>query len=125
MAGYPTEYELDVVLRDGSVTRIRPIRPEDADQARAFFEKLGPESRYFRFFNVKQTLTDEEVADFSEVDYHDRMALVAVDDDEVVAVGRYDREEPGGNTAEVAFSVVDDHQGRGIGTRLLELLTNP
>ncbi len=124
MSSYPAEYELDVVLRDGSVIRVRPMRPDDAEQARAFFERLGPESRYFRFFNVKQTLTDDEVRDFASVDYHDRMALVGVVNDEVVAVGRYDREEPGGNTAEVAFAVVDDHQGRGIGTRLLELLTN-
>lgn len=124
MVGYPSEYELDVVLRDGAVVRVRPIRPDDAGQARAFFERLGPESRYFRFFNVKQNLTDDEVADFANVDYQDKMAMVAVMNQEVVAVGRYDREEPGGTTAEVAFAVVDDHQGRGIGTRLLELLTN-
>ncbi len=122
MADYPAEYELDIVLRDGSVARVRPIKPEDAAQARAFFEKLGPESRYFRFFNVKQTLTDEEVSAFSEVDYHDRMALVALAGDDIIAVGRYDLEDP--ETAEVAFAVVDDHQGKGIGTRLLELLTN-
>jgi acetate---CoA ligase (ADP-forming) len=124
MSSYPSEYELDVVLRDGSVTVVRPIRPGDASQARAFFQRLGPESRYFRFFNVKQSLSDEEVKDFAEVDYRDRMALVAVDGEEVIAVGRYDREGAGSDTAEVAFAVVDDHQGRGIGTTLLELLTN-
>ncbi len=124
MASYPSEYELDIVLRDGGVIRVRPIRPDDDQQARAFFESLGPESRYFRFFNVKQALTDEEVREFAEVDYHDRMALVALDGDRIIGVGRYDREGSGAEVAEVAFAVVDDEQGRGIGTRLLELLTN-
>lgn len=124
MAEYPSEYELDVVLRDGSGARIRPIKPEDADGAMRFFERLGPESRYFRFFKVKKDLTPEEVTYFTNVDYDDRMALVVEQEGEVVAVGRYDREEPGSNVAEVAFAVVDDHQGRGIGTQLLMLLTN-
>src|SRR5690606_3990206 len=87
-------------------------------------ESLGPESRYFRFFSVKQTLSDEEVTDFANVDYHDQMALVAVDGGNIVAVGRYDREGSNADTAEVAFAVVDAQQGRGLGTRLLELLTN-
>ncbi len=123
MAEYPSEYELDVVLRDGGGARIRPIRPEDGDLVRAFFEKLGPESRYYRFFRVKNTLEDSEVSHFVNVDYHDRMALVALLDGELVAVGRYDKEpgEPG--HAEVAFAVIDEQQGRGLGTRLLELLT--
>lgn len=124
MASYPSEYEVDVVLRDGGGARIRPIKPTDADQAKAFFERLGPESRYFRFFKVKKELTPEEVHYFTNVDYADRMALVAVLDGDVIAVGRYDREEPGGDSAEVAFAVVDDHQGRGLGTQLLQLLTN-
>ena len=123
MSEYPTEYELDVVLRDGTGARVRPIRPDDADRARAFFERLGPESRYFRFFRIKDTLEPEEIAYFTTVDYVDRMALVALVDGEVIAVGRYDRETSGGDTAEVAFAVADDQQGRGLGTRLLELLT--
>jgi acetyl coenzyme A synthetase (ADP forming)-like protein len=124
MAPYPSDYELDVVLRDGGVVHVRPMRPEDAAEAKTFFQRLGPESRYFRFFSVKVDLTDEEVRDFADVDYHDRMALVAVSDGQIIGVGRYDREMPGGDVAEVAFAVVDEHQGRGIGTRLLELLTD-
>src|SRR5690554_4449438 len=101
MAVYPSEYELDVVLRDGGVVHVRPMRPEDAAEAKTFFQRLGPESRYFRFFSVKVDLTDEEVRDFADVDYHDRMALVAVSDGQIIGVGRYDREMPGGDVAEV------------------------
>jgi acetate---CoA ligase (ADP-forming) len=124
MAEYPSEYELDVVLRDGGGARVRPIRPDDADLVTAFFERLGPESRYYRFFQVKKTLEPAELEHFTNVDYDDRMALVALHEGEMIAVGRYDREQDDANRAEVAFAVVDDHQGRGLGTRLLELLTS-
>lgn len=123
MAEYPSEYELDVILKDGGGARIRPIKPEDGELLRAFFERLGPESRYFRFFKIKKSLSDDEVRFFTNVDYHDRMALVAVLEGELIGVGRYDRESEDATTAEVAFAVADDHQGRGIGTELLELLT--
>lgn len=124
MAAYPSEYELDVVLRDGGVVHVRPMRPDDAAEARTFFQSLGPESRYFRFFAVKVDLTEDEVRHFADIDYDDRMSLVAIDGGRIVGVGRYDRESPGADVAEVAFAVVDSHQGRGIGTRLLDLLTD-
>ncbi|MGA7280532.1 MAG: GNAT family N-acetyltransferase [Acidimicrobiia bacterium] len=121
MADYPSEYELDVVLRDGGGARIRPIKPDDGPLLVDFFQTLGPESRYFRFFRIKETLEPKEVEFFTHVDYSDRMALVAILDGKMIAVARYDREEA--DTAEVAFAVADAHQGRGIGTQLLQLLT--
>ncbi len=121
--GYPSEYELDVVLRDGGGARVRPIRPDDAAHVRAFFERLGPESRYNRFFRVKNTLEEAEVRHFTTVDYRDRMAFIVLVDDEMIAVGRYDRDRDQPAVAEVAFAVEDAHQGRGLGTRLLGLLT--
>jgi acetyl coenzyme A synthetase (ADP forming)-like protein len=123
MAEYPSEYELDVVLRDGGGARVRPIRPGDGGLVKAFFEKLGPESRYYRFFQVKKTLEPSEIEHFTNVDYHDRMALVALHEGEMIAVARYDREPGPGDHAEVAFAVIDEQQGRGLGSRLLELLT--
>lgn len=123
MAGYPSEFELDVVLRDGNVVHVRPILPTDGDLLIDFFEHLGPESRYFRFFRVKQKLDAREVEYFTNVDYHARMALVVLHDGRMVAVGRYDRDHDDPEIAEVAFAVTDDQQGRGIGTELLQLLT--
>ena len=124
MTSYPSEYELDIVLRDGGGARVRPIKGDDGDHIRSFFERLGPESRYYRFFRVKQTLEDSEIEHFTNVDYGDRMALVAFVGDEMVGVGRYDRDLEDDTVAEVAFAVADDQQGRGLGTRLLTLLTN-
>ncbi len=120
---YPSEYELDIVLRDGVVGRFRPIKSTDADSLVKFFERLGTQSRYYRFFRAKERLTDEEVEFFTTVDYQSRMALVVFHEDEMVGVGRYDIETDNPTRAEVAFAVADDQQGRGIGTQLLQILT--
>ena len=123
MADYPSQYELDVLLRDGNGATIRPIRPDDADLLADFFERMGPESRYFRFFRVKRSLDPEEIRYFTTVDYQDRMALVAIIGGAMGAVGRYDVMDDDPTVAEVAFAVADDQQGRGLGTELLQLLT--
>lgn len=123
MADYPREFELDIVLRDGEVARVRPIKPTDGDALRTLFSMLSAQSRYFRFFGVKDSLSDEEVHYFVNVDYDARMAFVAHVDGKMVAVGRYEQVEDAPNAAEVAFVVADDYQQRGIGTQLLQLLT--
>ena len=114
---------MNVVLRDGGGAAIRPIRPDDADLLIDFFETLGQESRYFRFFRVKNSLEPSEIKYFTTVDYNERMALVAIVGGKMVGVGRYDIASDSSTTAEVAFAVADDQQGRGLGTELLQLLT--
>jgi GNAT superfamily N-acetyltransferase len=76
-----------------------------------------------RFFTAHPTLSEDEVARFTNVDNVDRVALIALDGDSLVAVARYDR-DPGTDEAEVAFVVVDAYQGRGLGTLLLEQLAS-
>ena len=140
---YPAELECDVLLTDGRTARLRPIRPDDGPALRAFGEKLSRETVYFRFFSPRRQIGDEEIAHLVTVDYRDRLALVALVEGEVVAVARYDRcgeaetkdrpavaaDMPRGSgealdEAEVAFVVRDDHQGRGLGTVMLEHLAS-
>ena len=68
MASYPAEYELDAVLADGDVIQVRPIRPDDSDQLIAFHGRLSTESRYFRFFRVKDSLEKSEAEFFAIID---------------------------------------------------------
>lgn len=119
-AQYPAHWEADVVLADGGTAHVRPIRPADADRLLAFYSRLSDESIYFRFFGPRPRLSDKEVAWFTNVDYTDRVALIATIGDEMVAVIRYDKTGPG--EAEVAFLVEDAHQGRGVASVLLEHL---
>lgn len=112
---------MDAVLADGGTVHVRPIRPDDAAAHRGFVQGLSAETMYARFFGPRRELTDAETERFVTIDYVDRMAFVAVLRDDIIAVGRYERL---GTTddAEVAFTVADRHQGRGLGTLLLEYL---
>jgi RimJ/RimL family protein N-acetyltransferase len=112
----------DAVLAGGATVHVRPIYGNDARRLVAFHSRLSPESIYMRFFGPHPNLASSEVDRFTQVDGHDRMALVATVDDEIVGVARYDRLQPKSAEAEVAFVVDDAHQGRGLGSLLLEQL---
>jgi GNAT superfamily N-acetyltransferase len=120
-ADYPADLESDVRLADGQTTKVRPILPSDLDALQALHASLSDESIYFRFFGPRRHLPQADFERFVNVDYMDRLALVALVDGELVAVARYDK-EPGRAEAEVAFTVRDDQQGRGIATVLMEHL---
>jgi acyl-CoA synthetase (NDP forming)/GNAT superfamily N-acetyltransferase len=118
---YPEHWETDIVANDGGTLFLRPIKPSDAEDIRKLHGRLSEESVYFRFFTPLPTLSDAMLHRFVNVDYVDRMALVAILGDLIVAVARYDR-LPGSSEAEVAFLVDDAHQGRGLATIMLEYL---
>jgi acyl-CoA synthetase (NDP forming)/GNAT superfamily N-acetyltransferase len=119
-ADYPSVWEADVVLRDGRTARLRPIRSTDAAALRQFHSRLSQQTVYFRFFAPHPTLSDDEVATFTHVDYRDRVALVIELQGQLLGVGRFDRLDAA--SAEVAFVIRDDHQGLGLGSLLLEHL---
>ncbi len=120
-APYPEHWESDVVLADGSTAHVRPIRADDRDLLQAFHGRQSAESIYFRYFTPHPTLSEADLDRFTQIDYRDRMAFVALLGDDLVAVARYDRWS-GRDDAEVAFMVDDAHQGLGIATVLLEFL---
>jgi acyl-CoA synthetase (NDP forming)/GNAT superfamily N-acetyltransferase len=120
VGGYPWHWEADVVLRDGGTAHIRPITPADADALQAFHTAQSPESTYLRFFAPMPRLSQSDLERFTTVDHVDRVALVLLVNDAIIGVGRYDRISA--REAEVAFNVSDAHQGRGLGSVLLEHL---
>jgi len=116
--------EATVRLRDGVSIRIRPIEPDDRAELAAGFERLSPESRFRRFLSPIVRLSEHDLDHFTQVDHYDHEALVALDaeTDEGVAVARYVRTGP--DRAEPAVAVVDDWQGRGVGSALLDALAD-
>jgi acetyl coenzyme A synthetase (ADP forming)-like protein len=111
----------DALLADGRVVQVRPIEPTDAAPLVQFHESLSRETTRLRFFTPHPYLSEAEVVRFTTVDHHDREALVALADDELIGVARYDR-EAGSQQAEVAFVVADAWQGGGVASLLLEHL---
>ena len=115
--------EVRVELRDGSAVDVRPIRPTDKDALRSAFGRLSERSRYQRFMTPIDELSESQLRYLTEVDHSDHEALVAFDppSGDGVGVARFVRlADP--TTAEAAVTVVDEWQGRGLGTGLCRLL---
>jgi nucleotide-binding universal stress UspA family protein/L-amino acid N-acyltransferase YncA len=112
-------------LRDGTRVTLRPIAPEDKPLLAAIFERLSEESRYRRFFTTKDELSPAELDYFVDIDHQDHEAVIAIDPSsgEGLGVARYIRWKEDAEAAEVAVTVADDWQGRGLGRVLLDRLT--
>ncbi len=118
---YPSRWETHAVLKDGSTVELRPIKASDRDALDEFHRRQSQESIYFRFFRYRPELSDKELDYFTQVDYEDRMAFVALLGNQLVAVARYEKWNDR-DAAEVAFFVDDDHHGKGLATLMLEYL---
>ena len=122
---YPAHLAKTVQLNDGTDIVIRPIRPEDAEIEDRFIRELSPEARYFRFMNSIQELSQEMLVRFTQIDYHDEMALIAVtqtkDGEDQIGVVRYTTNVDK-TSCEFALVVSDKWQGRGIGHHLMRNL---
>ena len=116
-----SQYESDVVLRDGSTLRLRPVRPDDQEGLRALHDRLSKESLRSRFFGIPSR-TDGEVSRLLRADHDNEFVLVAEAGERLVGVATYIRDPKAPGRAEVAFAIADALQGRGVGTRMLETL---
>lgn len=119
------------MLRDGATAHVRPVGPDDAGRLVDFYARVSAESKYLRFFTPYPRLSERDVRHFTTHDWVDRVGLGLFVGDGMVAIVRYDRIGPDGravrtgpqgrsSTAEVAFLVQDDQQGRGVASVLLE-----
>ncbi|WP_437948482.1 bifunctional acetate--CoA ligase family protein/GNAT family N-acetyltransferase [Sorangium sp. So ce296] len=127
---YPTQYVTELKGRDGQAFTIRPIRPEDEPLLVKFHETLSERTvrlRYFYPMQLDLRTAHERLTRVCFVDYDREMALVVEKppadgaDREIIGVGRLSK-LPGTNDSEFALLISDEHQRKGLGSRLLGLL---
>ena len=119
------QYERQIELKDGTRLLVRSIQADDEGRIHEAFSRMSERSVYFRFFSPLKRLPEALAHHLTQVDYRDRLALVAVSHDgkgeHILGVARYDRIART-DAAEVAVAVIDEYQRRGLGSELLTLL---
>jgi len=115
---------VEIGLRDGTTLAVRPLAPDDKQALSEGIEHLSPESRYRRFFVPVTRLGSRELTYLTDLDHDCHEALVAIDPDtdDGAAVARYVRDGDDPSVAEIALTVADQWQGRGLGKALLSQL---
>jgi GNAT superfamily N-acetyltransferase len=113
-----------LALEDGTRVPVRRIRPSDRRRLREAFLRLSAESRYRRFHAYLSDLPDAMWRYLTEVDGRAHVAFVATHGDRIVGVARYICRPGDATTAEVAITVADDFQRRGLGHELFGVLVD-
>ena len=120
----PANISVSETLRNGQRVEIRSQRPLDRRDLEAALARMSDESLYRRFFGARRQFSEKEAEYFLDIDFVNHVALVAVADENgkqaIVGAGRYVVVQPG--RAELAFGVVDQYQGQGLGAALMREL---
>jgi GNAT superfamily N-acetyltransferase len=121
------KYQVAATLHDGTGIIIRAIHSDDRGPLREQFVQLSPESIRLRFQGLRRSPGESEATQLTDIDFVDQVALVVtlgIRPEQLIGGGRYIVCAGGANRnrAEVAFLVLDEYQGRGIGSLLLQHL---
>lgn len=120
---YPEELESYKTTKGGIEMLLRPVRISDEPLLKGLFHKLSDNSLYLRFISMRKDMPHERLQEFVVVDYTKDMVILAVqkkeeDMETLLGIGQYSL-DPRSHTAEAAFAVRDDFQGKGVGHELL------
>ncbi|MFP3937067.1 MAG: GNAT family N-acetyltransferase [Phycisphaerae bacterium] len=124
---YPEELERFETLRDGTQIFFRPVKPADEPNLAEMLYSLSSGSVRSRYFTSTMTFPHRDVQRLTNIDYQNDLAIVGVvpgppGEEEIVAIAQYFL-DPKSDNAEVAFIVQDEWQQRGMGSFLLDYLT--
>jgi GNAT superfamily N-acetyltransferase len=119
---FTPDYQEEIALDDGTIVRLRLIRPDDKPRLVEILARLSPLSRTMRFFAARARFTQNELRHLTELDGIDHVAILVLRGEESLGVARFVRSERGGLVAEPALAVIDEFQGRGIGRILVRRL---
>jgi acetyltransferase len=122
VVAYPRALERQHTLADGRVVSIRPIRPDDDAAAKAFFDRLCPETRRMRFMKWVRSVSSGLVHSFTHVDYEERMAFVCEAEVDgmkrIVGEARY-AAVPRSRSCDFGIVIADDWRKSGIAGLLM------
>ncbi len=125
LAEYPEQRESVLKLHDGTKLRLRPLRATDEELLRDMFRRCSEETVHRRFLSAVRSIGHADLRDFLDLDYRNRYAHVAMHGPpghgKMIGLAQYSF-DPQSGLADVAFTVEDDWQHRGIGTSLLQAL---
>jgi GNAT superfamily N-acetyltransferase len=122
LAPRSVSYTSVLSLADGSIFTVRPVTGDDKHLILTGFDQLSERSRYLRFLSPMPSLSRGQLAYLSELDHRHHVAIGILDGDKPVAIGRFVRFDDDPTTADVALTVIDAYQGRGIGRVVIEVL---
>ncbi|QOZ30596.1 bifunctional acetate--CoA ligase family protein/GNAT family N-acetyltransferase [Bradyrhizobium sp. CCBAU 53421] len=120
---YPSQWEGELALRDGSRVMVRPMRPEDEPMVAEFFKRVTAEDLRLRFFHAMKEFSHAFIARLTQLDYARAMAFVALDPatGEMMGAVRLHSDSLYQN-AEYAILLQSDLKGKGLGWALMQLL---
>jgi RimJ/RimL family protein N-acetyltransferase len=118
---YPKKYETYITMKGGERLFLRPVLPTDIDKVKDFYDRLSERTKYLRFFIPKKEARADRVKKFTTVDYKKSMVIIALFDDDLVGACRYDWDSEE-KCLELAETVRDDWQGKGLGTTLFRYI---
>jgi acyl-CoA hydrolase/GNAT superfamily N-acetyltransferase len=125
LAEYPVARESKMTLRDDTVLRMRPLRPTDEELLRDMFRRCSEETVHRRFLSAVRSIGHADLRDFLDIDYKNRYAHAVMHgppgQGQMIGLAQYSF-DPETGMADVAFTVEDAWQHRGIGTALLQEL---
>jgi acyl-CoA hydrolase/GNAT superfamily N-acetyltransferase len=123
---YPEELEAYRTTRTGLNILLRPVKLSDEHLLKDFFYSLSSDSLYRRFISTRTDMHHERLQPFVVIDYTQEMVILAVrqyeEKEQIVGMAQYTIDQ-NTHTAEVAFVVRDDYQGKGVGAELLTYVT--